>query len=50
MRGDLLDLVLLGACLLFAVVGIFRPALSSVLAAHSIKMMGPTLSSVRDNG
>ncbi len=33
------------ACLLFAVVGIFRPALSSVLAAHSIKMMGPTLSS-----
>jgi uncharacterized membrane protein len=33
------------ACLLFAMVGIIRPALSSALAAASIKMMGPTLSS-----
>ncbi len=33
------------ACLMFAAVGVFRPALSSMLAAQSIKMMGPTLSS-----
>ncbi|MEZ5853797.1 MAG: EamA family transporter [Hyphomicrobiaceae bacterium] len=33
------------ACLLFALVGVIRPALSSMLAAQSIKIMGPTLSS-----
>ncbi len=33
------------AALLFAVVGIIRPALSSALAISSIKMMGPTLTS-----
>jgi DME family drug/metabolite transporter len=33
------------ACLLFAAVGIFRPVMSSALAAQSIKLMGPTLSS-----
>ncbi len=33
------------ACLLFALVGIFRPALSSALALASIQQMGPTLTS-----
>ena len=33
------------ACLLFALVGIFRPALSSALAMSSIQKMGPTLTS-----
>ena len=33
------------ACLLFALVGIIRPSLSSVLATSSIKVMGPTLTS-----
>lgn len=33
------------ACLLFALVGIFRPALSSALALSSIQHMGPTLTS-----
>lgn len=33
------------ACLLFALVGLIRPSLSSVLATSSIKMMGPTLTS-----
>lgn len=33
------------ACLLFALVGIIRPALSSALAMASIQTMGPTLSS-----
>jgi len=33
------------AALLFALVGIIRPALSSALAIQSIKMMGPTLTS-----
>lgn len=32
-------------CLLFALVGIIRPSLSSVLATSSIKLMGPTLTS-----
>ncbi len=32
-------------CLLFALVGIIRPSLSSVLATSSIKVMGPTLTS-----
>lgn len=33
------------ACLLFGLVGIFRPALSSALALASIQQMGPTLTS-----
>ena len=33
------------ACLLFAMVGLIRPSLSSVLATSSIKVMGPTLTS-----
>jgi uncharacterized membrane protein len=33
------------ACLLFALVGIIRPSLSSVLATTSIQVMGPTLTS-----
>ena len=33
------------AALMFAVVGIIRPALSTMLATSSIKMMGPTLTS-----
>ncbi len=33
------------ACLLFGLVGIFRPALSSALALSSIQHMGPTLTS-----
>jgi uncharacterized membrane protein len=36
---------LTGAALLFAVVGIIRPALSTTLAISSIKLMGPTLTS-----
>lgn len=36
---------LTSACLLFALVGIIRPSLSSVLATSSIKVMGPTLTS-----
>lgn len=34
-----------GAALLFALVGIIRPSLSSMLAISSIKLMGPTLTS-----
>lgn len=33
------------ACLLFVLVGVIRPSLSSVLATSSIKVMGPTLTS-----
>jgi drug/metabolite transporter, DME family len=33
------------AALMFAVVGIIRPAISTILAISSIKMMGPTLTS-----
>ncbi|MBS0241035.1 MAG: DMT family transporter [Proteobacteria bacterium] len=36
---------LTSACLLFGMVGIIRPALSSMLATSSIKVMGPTLTS-----
>ncbi len=34
-----------GACALFALVGIFRPSLSSAMALSSIQYMGPTLTS-----
>jgi drug/metabolite transporter (DMT)-like permease len=34
-----------GAALIFALVGIIRPSLSSALAINSIKLMGPTLTS-----
>jgi uncharacterized membrane protein len=34
-----------GAAVLFALVGLIRPALSSALAVNSIKLMGPTLTS-----
>src|SRR5882672_9381159 len=33
------------AALMFAIVGLIRPALSTTLAISSIKMMGPTLTS-----
>lgn len=33
------------AALMFAIVGIIRPALSTTLAIHSIQLMGPTLTS-----
>lgn len=36
---------LTGACALFALVGLFRPSLSSAMALSSIHYMGPTLSS-----
>ena len=36
---------LTGACALFALVGLFRPSLSSAMALSSIQYMGPTLSS-----
>lgn len=38
------------AALMFAVVGIIRPALSTTLAISSIKMMGPTLGSALTAG
>jgi drug/metabolite transporter (DMT)-like permease len=34
-----------GACALFALVGLFRPSLSSAMALSSIQYMGPTLTS-----
>jgi DME family drug/metabolite transporter len=36
---------LTGACMLFVIVGIFRPSLSAYLALSSVKTMGPTLTS-----
>jgi drug/metabolite transporter (DMT)-like permease len=36
---------LTGACALFALVGLFRPSLSSAMALSSIQYMGPTLTS-----
>jgi uncharacterized membrane protein len=36
---------LTGACAMFALVGVFRPSLSSALALSSIRHMGPTLTS-----